>query len=273
MIAGGSPVRVMSREAARAEPLRALGAHPVVADLRDPETLGAAVTGATTVIAAAHGFAGTDAAGADAIDRRGNAALLAASARAGVRHVVLVSVYGASVDSAMPLCRAKHDAEEGLRGSGLDWTIVQPTSFMETWLGLVGDPLANGGRAMVFGRGQNPINFVSAHDVAEVVVDAAIDGRGRGTVAVTGPANITFDAFAAVAHRASGGDGDPALRHVPRALLRTMSTALRPVRPVIADQIRAALVMDTLDMTAPIDAGRTRLEDVASERYAARQPA
>ena len=37
---------------------------------------------------------------------------------------------------------------------------------METWAGLVGEPLVETGKTRIFGRGGNPINFVSADDVA-----------------------------------------------------------------------------------------------------------
>jgi uncharacterized protein YbjT (DUF2867 family) len=269
LLEAGAPVRVMTRAAERAAPLRSLGADVVVADLRDTQTLAAAVRGTTTVIAAAHGFAGTDAAGPDAVDRDGNAALIAAAAEAGTRHFVLLSGYGASAESPMALFRAKHDAEQALRASGLSWTIIRPTSFMETWLGLVGDPLVEHGRTQVFGRGRNPINFVSIQDVAAVAVAATLDGADGAVIDAAGPENVTFDDFAATALRVSGRTGAAKIRHVPRTMLRTMTTVLGPVRPVIAGQIRAALAMDTLDMTAPLGgAERRRLDAVARERYA-----
>ncbi len=269
LLAASAPVRVMTRVPERADPLRALGADVVVADLREPRTLGAAVSGARLVIAAAHGFAGTDAAGTDAVDRDGNDALIAAAAAAGTSHVVLLSVHGAAADSPMALFRAKHHAEQTLRGSGLSWTIVRPTSFMETWLGLVGDPLVEHGRTQIFGRGRNPINFVSVQDVAALAVAAALAGDAGEVIDAAGPENVTFDDFAATALQASGRTGAAKIRHVPRAMLRTMTTVLGPVRPVIAGQIRAALAMDTLDMTAPLGGtDRRRLDAVARERYA-----
>jgi hypothetical protein len=38
-------------------------------------------------------------------------------------------------------------------------------------------------------------------------------------------------------------------RHVPRPVLRAMSQLMRPIDPMIARLIRAAVVMDTADMT------------------------
>ncbi len=269
LLATGTPVRVMTRAAERAEPQRALGADVVVADLRAPHTLDDAVAGTSLVIAAAHGFAGIDAAGPEVVDREGNAALFGAAVRAGTGRVVLLSGYGASADSPMALFRAKHHAEETLRASGLRWTIIRPTSFMETWLGLVGDPLVEHGRTQIFGRGRNPINFISIQDVAAVAIAAALDGADDQAIDAAGPENVTFEDFAATALHAAGRVGETRIRHVPRAMLRTMSTVLRPIRPVIAGQIRAALAMDTLDMTAPLGAeDRMRLAAVARERYA-----
>lgn len=73
--------------------------------------------------------------------------------------------------------RAPHQgaAEEALRASGLSWTIVRPTAYLETWLGIIGGPLVKSGTARIFGRGQSPINFVSARDVARVVELAILD--------------------------------------------------------------------------------------------------
>jgi hypothetical protein len=62
------------------------------------------------------------------------------------------------------VARAKHSAEE-LRASGLPFTIVRATAFMETWLGIIDGTVEGSGHALVFGPGTNPVNFVS-RDVA-----------------------------------------------------------------------------------------------------------
>ena len=71
-----------------------------------------------------------------------------------------MSVVGASADSPMELFRCKHAAEAHLRGSGVAWTIVRATAFVELWIDILGST-ATPGRPVVFGRGDNPINFVS----------------------------------------------------------------------------------------------------------------
>jgi uncharacterized protein YbjT (DUF2867 family) len=211
--------------------------------------------GVRTVVSAINGFGGVGALGVQAIDRDGNANLIEAAEAAGVEQFVLVSIQQASLDHPIELFRMKAEAERRLKATGLSWTIIRPTAYQETWLEIVGRPLVATGRTRVFGRGRNPVNFVSATDVARFVELAVVDPALRGgTIDVSGPENLSFDGFVGVVRRASGAAGS--VNHVPRAMLRVLSVALRPVRPVIAGQIAAALVMDTRDMTADTG-GRT----------------
>jgi NADH dehydrogenase len=127
----------------------------------------------------------------------------------------------------------KHRAEEALRASGLAWTILRATAFMETWAMLVGEPLVRTGKTTIFGRGRNPLNFVSAHDVATFVELAVTDPALRGaTVDVGGPESLTFCDVVATFERETGRRGTT--RHVPR-----------PLNPGLARQIQAGVVMDT----------------------------
>jgi len=100
----------------------------------------------------------------------------------------------------------------------------------------------------VFGRGENPINFVSVQDVAKAVVHATTHPELRGRVIeVGGPGNLTLNELAGMLQRSMGWRGS--LRHVPQAGLRTMGVLVRPVNPTMARLGRAALVMDTCDLT------------------------
>ncbi len=108
---------------------------------------------------------------------------------------------------------------------------MRATAFVGLWAELMTKPI-------VFGRGENPINFVSVEDVSVVVERAAIDPRLRGTmIEVGGPQNLTFNQLAVLVQN---GHGRPAtkVRHIPRVLLR----AIAP----LARQPRAAIAMDTI---------------------------
>jgi uncharacterized protein YbjT (DUF2867 family) len=258
----GQVVRVLTRDPARAADLPDT-VQAMTGDVRDPATTAAAVRECATVVSAVHGFAGPGRPSPEAIDRDANRALIQAAAAAGVQHLVLVSVLGAGPDHPMSLHRAKYAAEQALRTSGLAWAIIRPAAYLETWIAIIGAKLASNGQTLVFGPGRNPINFVSAHDVAAVAALAVHDRSLQGEILeVTGPENLTFTQLAERLITASGQPGR--IRHVPQAMLRAMSVLARPVSPVFARQAQAAVVMNTTDMTADVAAIRDRFPSVAA---------
>jgi len=242
------PVRVLTRDPPRAAHIAGDGVTIVTGDVGDPSAVQRAVTGARTVISAMHGFAGPQATSPEAVDWRGNVNLINAAAAAGVEHCILISIQGIRANHPIGLFQMKHRAEEALRSSGLAWTIFRPTAFMELWASLVGKPLISTGKTTIFGRGKNPINFVSAHDVARFVEMAVLDPAMRGqTIDIGGPENLTFLQVAEIFQRETGRTGVP--KHVPLPVMRVASVLMRVINPTIARQIRAGVVMDTEDMT------------------------
>src|SRR6266542_2244866 len=224
----GVEVRVLTRDPARAAHLP----HTVqilTGDLREPAAVAAAVRGCSTVVSAVHGFVGPGKPSPESIDRDANLALIQAAATAGVEHLVLVSGLGVAADHPMSLYRAKFAAEQALRASGLRWTIIRPSAYLETWIGVTGAKLAGKGQALVFGPGRNPVNFVAAEDVA-------------------GPENLTFTQIADQLIAAGGRPGRT--RHIPLPMLRAMSVLARPAAPSFARQAQAAVMMNTADISA-----------------------
>jgi uncharacterized protein YbjT (DUF2867 family) len=271
----GLAVRVLTRDPARAEHLASVGAEVVRGDVRDPASVAAAMRGADTVVSAVHGFAGPGGVSPASVDRDGNAHLIATAARAGAAFV-LVSVIGASPSHPIELFRAKHEAEEVLRASGIPWTIVRAAAFMETWGSIMSQPLQASGRILVFGRGDNPVNFVSATDVAALVGHAVNAPGLRGRVLEIGdPGDLTLNQVAALLRETTGRG---TVRHLPRPALHGMAVATARLKPALARQARAALAMDTMDMTfdptptrrefpdLPNNDMRTALKELLAER-------
>jgi uncharacterized protein YbjT (DUF2867 family) len=249
----GLAVRVLTRDPARAEHLASAGVEVARGDVRDPASIAGALRGADTVISAVHGFAGPGGVSPASVDRAGNAHLIAAAARTGATFV-LVSVVGASPGHPMELFRAKRAAEETLRTSGITWTIVRATAFMETWGTIMSPPLQASGKILVFGRGDNPVNFVSAADVAALISHAVTAPSPRSQILeIGGPDNLTFNQVAAIVQETAGRG---AVRHIPRPALHAMAMATARLKPALARQARAALAMDTIDMT--FDSSPTR---------------
>lgn len=251
--AAGPEVRVLTRDAAH---VAAPGVDVAIGDVRDPSTLAAAAKGTSAVISAVHGFLGGRGAGPEEVDDQGNRNLVRAAADAGVEHFVLLSVLDARPDHPMSLHRAKHAAEQHLHASTMSWTVLRPAAYVETWIHIVGGKLPSGGPALVLGRGDNPINFVSVLDVATLAERALTDPALRGqTVEVPGPGNLTMEQLAL--HL-----GADKIRRIPRGALRLLSTTLPPWAPAFARQTHAALVMDTTDMTAEPSALHAQFPDV-----------
>ena len=243
----GVAVRVLTRDPARAQHLAGHGGEVVRGDVRDPASVTAAVRGADMVISAVHGFAGPGGGSPATVDRAGNAHLIGAAARAGTAFI-LVSVVGASPGHPIGLFRAKHAAELMLRASGTGWTIVRATAFMETWATIMGRMLQTSGKILVFGRGDNPVNFVSTTDVAALIERAVTAPGLRGQVLeIGGPDNLTFNQVAAILQETTGRHGT--VRHIPRPALQGMAWMTAVIKPALARQARAALAMDTIDMT------------------------
>jgi len=213
-------------------------------DVRDPASLVAPMEGVDVVVSAIQGFAGRGGVTPQSVDRDGNIHLVDAAERAGA-DIVMLSVVGASPDSGMELMRMKFAAEQRLRSGSAPWTILRSDAYAETWIGLLEQTAGRSGRPRVFGRGDNPISWVSVEDVTAVVERAVTDRLLRGRVLeLCGPEPETLTRLAEMVMAHHGWAGRP--RHVPRAMLHLMANTVGRVKPELGRQARAALAMDTL---------------------------
>lgn len=123
------------------EPLRALGALPVIVDLEHAsvDEVAEVLRDADAVVFAAGAGPGSDAARKDAVDRAAAVLLADAAERAGVRRFVQISSVGAGEpippgtdDVFAAYLTAKTAAEDDLRRrDGLDWTILRPGTLTD----------------------------------------------------------------------------------------------------------------------------------------------
>ncbi|MGX5212973.1 SDR family oxidoreductase [Streptomyces violaceus] len=121
--AAGHDVRILSRNACPA----ADGVDYVTGDLLKGEGVEAALDGAQTVLHLAGGPKGDDEATRN---------LVRAASRAGVRHLVYISVIGAD---RVPLAwmRTKLESERAVAGSGIPWTTLRAAQFHDLALTMV----------------------------------------------------------------------------------------------------------------------------------------
>ena len=187
-------VRAMVRETSdpdRVRRLEELGAEVVRGELRDSESLARACDGAATVASSATtiGSLGTDS--ISAVDRDGQKALVDVAREAQVGHFIYVS-YTRNVDTDDPLTQAKRAVEGRLRDSGMTYTILRPSYYMEMWLGLaLGWDLA-GGSARVLGSGDQRVSWISARDVVAAIVACVDNPKAHGqTIELGGPEAVS----------------------------------------------------------------------------------
>ena len=162
----GDQVVALIRNPEHAEDVGRAGAEAAVVDLEHAATteVAEAITGADAVVFAAGAGPGSGSARKETMDYGGAVKLAAAAEAIGVRRYVIVSSMGADPDAPGDdtfgvYLRAKGRADDAVRRSGLDATVVRPG-------GLTDDP--GTGRVRI---GENlPRGQVTRDDVAAVLV-------------------------------------------------------------------------------------------------------
>jgi NADH dehydrogenase len=197
MLAERGEVRAVIRGGADAEQLRAAGAKVAVADLADTATVATAMAGAHTVIHLAGGLDFPDEAAYEAANLGTVADALEGAAEAQVARFMLLSYPGASPSSPNAYLRAKGQAEEALRTSGLEHLILRTTHVYgprQRWLDEMRAAAARPVAATVVGSGHQRIAPSYVEDVARALV-AGDDRAGAvsGTFALQGPDERTAD--------------------------------------------------------------------------------
>ncbi|HEX4305742.1 MAG TPA: SDR family oxidoreductase [Solirubrobacterales bacterium] len=128
----GDTVRGLIRNPDQADDLRAAGIEPVVCDLEGDGDVAAAVRGADAVVFAAGAGPGSGDARKSTMDRGGAVKLIEAARADGISRYLIVSSMGADkapddgAEGFGAYLRAKFEADEAVRASGLDYTVVRP---------------------------------------------------------------------------------------------------------------------------------------------------
>ena len=187
LAANGVSVRALVRATSSPEKvtgLRAQGVDVVEADLRDPASLGAACAGVDAVICTVSSMPFAYEPGVNDIqttDLDGVKNLIDAARRAGVGHFVYTS-FSANLDLDFPLGRAKRAVEAHLMDSGMEYTILRPSCFMEVWLSpAVGFDPGNG-TVTLYGEGTQPVSYIATADVAAFAVASLTAPGARNAI-------------------------------------------------------------------------------------------
>jgi uncharacterized protein YbjT (DUF2867 family) len=130
---GDSP-RGIIRKTEQADELEEIGAEPIVLDIENVDDIDDAFAGADAVVFAAGAGPGSGEARKRTMDLGGAVKLIDAAKGAAISRYVIVSSMGADHPEAASgtfraYLEAKADADQALRDSGLDYTIVRPGSL------------------------------------------------------------------------------------------------------------------------------------------------
>src|SRR3954452_4840703 len=158
--ARGAEARALVRDETKAHHLRDLGFEPVTGDLGDPSTLSHALENVEKAYLVSP---------IGPMQSEFEQAFLETAKEAGVQHIVKLSMIGASPEAPLRFARTHGKVEQALRESGMAWTLLRPTGFMQNTL--------SWGPRVLDGTFYSPVpdasfSIVDARDVAEVAAVA-----------------------------------------------------------------------------------------------------
>jgi uncharacterized protein YbjT (DUF2867 family) len=251
LVEAGHRVRVLSRHPEKARELQNLeGVEIVAGDALEPTSLSEAMRGVTAVIHLIGILFETDTLTYEQAHRETTQNVLKAASAAGVRRFLQMSALGVRADAGSRYHRTKWEAEELVRQSGLDWTILRPSliygpgdkslNAIATWLTWPRD-FINFFGFPYFGDGSAKIQPVPVAEVAQAFVRALSNSAAVGkTYDVCGPVPVEWrELLLRVARRegvAATVDSFSVL-YALRCLLWTLVFAL-PLFLVIASAFR-----------------------------------
>ena len=160
--------------------LKESGVKIVEGDLKNKGSLENALSGVSVVISTVSStLSRQEGDSIQTVDDEGQNNLVDAAINAGVRHFIYVSFCELG---ECPLQTAKRKVEKRLVESGMNYTILQPTYFMEVWLSpILGFDYPNA-KANIFGKGKNKISWIAIKDVASFAVDSVDNPAAKNRV-------------------------------------------------------------------------------------------
>ena len=253
LASAGKPFKAMVRatsDPAKKDVLKQLGGGLVEADLKDRASLGRACEGTTAVITTPTAILSQQPGDTfDTVDLHGQIQLIDAARAAKIGHYIFVSISGNLLkDGDNPLVDAKRAVENYLQQSGLAYSILRPTFFMEIWLSPhLGFDFANA-KATIYGSGQNKTSYISLQNVADFAVESLSNPAARNAVIELGSPEAFSQLEVVRMFEEIIGRTFEKQFVSEEALRARKAAATNPVEQTFADLTLAAARGDTIDM-------------------------
>jgi uncharacterized protein YbjT (DUF2867 family) len=190
----GAPARALVHSPDKAAPIQHLGLETALGDYEQPDTLDVAMKGCDQLFLLSPPSPRQPQQEQHIID---------AARRAGVEYVVKQSVPWAGPDAPLVFCRWHGQVEQHLAQSGLAYTLLRPSSFMQNFLMSAQQVADQGVLYGMFGEGR--VAFIDARDIAAVAAELLTNpGHQGASYTLTGPEALSA---AEVAERLSAATG------------------------------------------------------------------
>ncbi len=221
LAADGKPPRALVRptsDQGKVAELESLNVEIARGDLKHRPSLDAACRGVSVVISTASStLSKQEGDSIQTVDLEGQLNLIDAAKAANVSRFVLISFPHVNVE--FPLQDAKRTVEDHLKGSGVIYTILRPTFFMEVWLSPALGFDAVNAKAQIYGSGENKISWISYKDVAKFAIASLDNSEARNAVIeLGGPEALSPLEVVQIFEKLKGRKFD--IQHVPEEALR-----------------------------------------------------
>src|SRR5262245_15796100 len=229
LAAAGKKVKGLVRISSQKEKvngLHKLGVETVPGDMKDPQSLYQAFKNVDAIISTATStISYQEGDSIETVDLAGQLNVAEAASAAGVQHVVFISFppYPPTTPE-FPLQSAKRAVEDRVKSKNFTYTILQPTYFMEIWLGpALGFDYVRA-KAIVYGEGKNKISWIAIKDVARFAV-ASIDNPAaqNAVIQLGGPDDLSLLDSVGIFEQESGHTFK--LQNIPDEQLRARMAA------------------------------------------------
>jgi uncharacterized protein YbjT (DUF2867 family) len=265
----GKSVRALVRptsDSAKVSRLRDLGVTPVQGDLTDEASLEAACSGATTVISTAS-TSYSKQPDISAVDHTGQIRLVDAAKATGVSQFIFISFSG-HFDTDFPLINAKREVEQHLKQSGMTYTIVRSTFFMEAMFSPTAGFDYLNAKAVIYGSGMNKVSWISIPDAAHFAAESVDSPAARNaTFEIGGPEALSPLEVVKIFEGVVGKPFEVQL--VPEEAIRMQKAqATDPLQKSFAGMMLEYAKGDVVDMKSMLQAFAVKLTTV--QEYAQR---
>ena len=185
LLRAGVDVRILVRDEAKAKPLKDLGAEVVLGDLDKPETILPAVKNVDKIYLLTWN-------GETQLQQAIN--VIDAAKKSGNPHIVRHSMWGSENSR---IIKQGYKIEEILKESGLPWTILKPTFYMQNTMMAAQTISSNG--VIYWDMKDGKLGMIDVRDIADAAfaVITGKDHEGKEYI-LTGPEAISFNDVAKI---------------------------------------------------------------------------